>query len=406
MRLLLEVLNGGGEETRIVGGAVRNALLGLPINDIDLASTATPAVVTARAEAAGLKVVPTGVEHGTVTVVVEGVPFEVTTLREDVETRGRHATVRFGRDFAADARRRDFTINGLSVDRDGTIHDHVGGMADLEARRVAFIGDAAARIREDYLRILRFFRFHAEYGEGPLDPNGFSAAVRERRGLAILSHERVRTELIKLLRARRAVEVLVELSDAGFVQWFLGGVVELGRLGRVAALEATMGVRDGIRRLAAMGVMVAEDAERLRERLRLSNAEHARCAAFAATLARVKSLASPIDGAELRRLVAEFGLEAVTDVAIATEGEPRPIATPEAREALRRYQAGLDPLPNFPVRGRDLLARGAPKGIELGRRLKRAKEAWLAAGCPTGPEAAERFIAVALAEATEGPTRL
>jgi poly(A) polymerase len=213
LRLLLEALNGDGEETRLVGGAVRNALLGRPVTDRDCTTTATPHVTMQRAEAAGFKPVPTGIEHGTVTVVVDGEPFEVTTLREDVTTDGRRAVVRFGRDFAADARRRDFTINALSVSRDGRLHDYTGGVADLAARRVRFIGDARNRIREDFLRILRFFRFHAEYGEGEPDPAGLAAAVRERAGLAGLSHERIRTELLKLLAAPGAVETLQRLAS-------------------------------------------------------------------------------------------------------------------------------------------------------------------------------------------------
>jgi poly(A) polymerase len=232
---LLEILDCRGEETRIVGGAVRNALLGRPIADVDLATTATPVEVMARAEAAGFKAVPTGVEHGTVTVVAEGTPYEVTTLREDVETHGRRATVRFGRDFEADARRRDFTINALSLGLDGTVHDYVGGLADIASRRVVFIGEPAARIREDYLRILRFFRFNAEYSDGPLDPAGLSAALRERQGLAILSRERVRLEFLKLLAARRAVEVVETLALAGFALRIIRGVVELGRLSRAAS---------------------------------------------------------------------------------------------------------------------------------------------------------------------------
>ncbi len=177
---LLAVLDRDGEEARVVGGAVRNALIGLPHGDIDIATTALPAEVTRRAEAAGFKAVPTGVDHGTVTVVVASKPFEVTTLREDVETFGRHATVKFGRDWKRDAGRRDFTMNGLSLSADGAVHDHVGGVADLRARRVRFIGDAATRIAEDYLRILRFFRFHAYYGEGHPDAEGLHATIVAR----------------------------------------------------------------------------------------------------------------------------------------------------------------------------------------------------------------------------------
>lgn len=176
---VLDVLDGDGEEARLVGGAVRNALMQRPVSDHDIATTAPPEIVMARAQAAGLKVKPTGIAHGTVTVLVGRQPFEVTTLREDIETDGRHAVVCFGRDFAQDALRRDFTINALSLSRDGTIHDYAGGLDDLARRRVRFIGDPATRIREDYLRILRFFRFSAEYGEGPLDADGLAAADRK-----------------------------------------------------------------------------------------------------------------------------------------------------------------------------------------------------------------------------------
>ena len=187
---VLKALDGVGEETRIAGGAVRDLALGLTPGDFDLATTATPEAVMARARAAGFRVVPTGLAHGTVTVIVDGRPFEVTTLREDIATDGRHAVVKFGRDFRADALRRDFTINALSLDAKGRVHDYCDGLADLAARRVRFIGDASQRIREDYLRILRFFRFSARYGEGPLDAEGFAAAIAERDGLSVLSRER------------------------------------------------------------------------------------------------------------------------------------------------------------------------------------------------------------------------
>src|SRR6478672_10004804 len=201
---VLGLLNGDGEEARVVGGAVRNALLKIPIGDIDIATTAVPDEVIRRAKAAGIKSVPTGIEHGTVTLVVEARPFEVTTLREDVETYGRKAKVAFGRDWARDAERRDFTINGLSVDAEGVVHDHVGGLADIAARRVRFIGDPARRIAEDYLRVLRFFRIHAAYGEGEPDRAGYLACIAARGGLAGLSAERVRMEILKLMIAKGA----------------------------------------------------------------------------------------------------------------------------------------------------------------------------------------------------------
>src|SRR5258705_6881682 len=198
---VLEMLNGNGEEARVVGGAVRNALLKIPTGDIDIAPTAVPDEVIRRAKAAGIKSVPTGIEHGTVTLVVDAQPFEVTTLREDTETFGRRAKVAFGRDWVRDAERRDFTINGLSVDAGGVVHDHVGGLADIAARRVRFIGNASERIQEDYLRILRFFRFHAAYGAGEPDRAGYLACVAGRAGLSALSAERVRMEMLKLMVA-------------------------------------------------------------------------------------------------------------------------------------------------------------------------------------------------------------
>ena len=173
--------NGDGEEARVVGGAVRNALLRIPIGDIDIATTALPDEVVRRAKAAGIKSVPTGIEHGTVTLVVDAQPFEVTTLREDTETFGRKAKVAFGRDWVRDAERRDFTINGLSVDAEGVVHDHVGGLDDIAARRVRFIGDPDQRIAEDYLRILRFFRIHAAYGAGEPDRAGYLACIAGAR---------------------------------------------------------------------------------------------------------------------------------------------------------------------------------------------------------------------------------
>src|SRR6202522_1587834 len=198
---VLGLLDGNGEEARVVGGAVRNALLRIPTGDIDIATTSLPTEVVRRAKAAGIKSVPTGLEHGTVTLVVDGQPFEVTTLRQDIETFGRKAKVAFGRDWKIDAERRDFTMNALSISRDGMVHDYVDGLADLKARRVRFIGDPARRIAEDYLRILRFFRFQASYAHGAPDPAGLAACIAARRGLDMLSRERLRAELMKLLIA-------------------------------------------------------------------------------------------------------------------------------------------------------------------------------------------------------------
>src|SRR6266705_729654 len=271
---VLELLSGNGEEARVVGGAVRNALLKIPIGDIDIATTALPDEVIRRAKAAGVKSVPTGIEHGTVTLVVDAEPFEVTTLREDTETFGRKAKVAFGRDWVRDAERRDFTINGLSVDADGVVHDHVGGLADIAARRVRFIGDAGQRIAEDYLRILRFFRMHAAYGSGEPDRAGYLACIGGRAGLSSLSAERMRMEMLKLLVAEGTLVAVTAMADGGLLLPILGGVSYTGPLAMMMSAERTLGFgASPIRRLGALAVAVTEDARRVAARLRLTNAE-------------------------------------------------------------------------------------------------------------------------------------
>ena len=370
---LLTVLDRDGEEARVVGGAVRNALLGLPHGDIDIATTALPAEVTRRAAAAGFKPVPTGVDHGTVTVVAAGKPFEVTTLREDVETFGRHATVKFGRDWKRDAERRDFTMNGLSLSAGGEVHDYVGGVADLNARRVRFIGDAATRIAEDYLRILRFFRFHAYYGEGHPDAEGLHAAISARAGLEQLSRERVRMELMKLMLAPHAVPVLAVMAEAGLLGSVLGGVPYLASFANMAKVEAACGVApDATRRLGALGVWVVEDAERLWQRLRLSNAEHERLAALDGWW-RVSPATSEVSARELTYSV---GPERFTERVMlawarswngARNAEWHVLAT-----LPRRWSA-----PVFPLKAADFIARGVEKGPLLGAALARAETAWI-----------------------------
>src|ERR1700737_1669603 len=247
---VLELLNGDGEEARVAGGAARNALLKIPTGDIDIAPTALPTEVIRRAKAAGIKSVPTGIDHGTVTLVVDAQPFEVTTLREDTETFGRRATVAFGRDWVCDARRRDFTINGLSVDAEGVVHDHVGGLDDIAARRVRFIGDPNRRIAEDYLRILRFFRIHAAYGSGEPDRAGYLACIGAREGLASLSAERRRMEMLKLMVAEGAAGAITAMVDGGLLLPIFGGVAYTGPFRAIIAAERVLGLKpDAVRRL-------------------------------------------------------------------------------------------------------------------------------------------------------------
>jgi len=377
---LLAVLDRDGEEARVVGGAVRNALLGEPIGDIDVATTAVPAEVVRRVTAAGFKAVPTGIAHGTVTVVVEGRPFEVTTLRQDIETDGRHAKVAFGRDWRCDAERRDFTMNALFLARDGTIHDPVGGLADLAERRVRFIGAPEQRIAEDYLRILRFFRFHAAYGDGgPPDAAGLRACIAGRAGLETLSRERVRMEMLKLILARHAVPALAVMTETGLLQAVLGGVPLLASFSNMIKLEAALALAgDPVRRLGALAVSVIEDAERLRERLRLTNAEHEHLCSMAD---RWWQIAPAGDEQAARTLLYRLGPQLFTDrVLLAWTRSPQGAADAAWRALATlpaRWQA-----PKFPLKAADFLARGLGRGPAIGAALRAAEEAWVKAGFP------------------------
>ena len=392
---VLALLNGGGEQARVVGGAVRNALMGRPHTDHDVTTTAVPAMVIARCRAAGLRTIPTGIAHGTVTVLAEGRPYEVTTLREDVETDGRHAVIRFGRDFEQDAMRRDFTINALSVDLEGEIHDYTGGLADLAAERVRFIGDPATRIREDYLRTLRFFRFTAEYAGGAPDPEGLSAAVAERGGLARLSRERVRQELLKLVAARRAPDAVAAMSEAGLLGPLLAGVPQPCRLGRLATIAPDAGA---LPRLAALGVIVREDAERLRDLLKLSNAEATRLAAAADALARLHGTDGAPQPRLLREVLYDHGRVGADDGLVLAWAESGAPADDPGWAAARRFLADT-PEPRLPFSGSDLIARGLPAGKPLGQALKRLQAAWIRAGFPQDPHALAELLERAMPEA-------
>lgn len=381
---LLSALNRDGEEARIVGGAVRNALIGEPVADIDIATTCLPQETMRRARAAGFKAVPTGVEHGTVTVVVDGAPFEVTTLRRDVETDGRHAVVAFGRDFREDALRRDFTFNALGLDAAGTLHDYADGLADLAARRVRFIGAASERIAEDFLRILRFFRFHARYGVGEPERAALDACIAGRAGLDGLSRERIWAELRKLLGAPRAAETLQVMAGAGLLMPVVGGVPRLSRFSAIAD-----GPGEGVYpafRLAALTVGVSEDAMRLRERLRLSNAEFERVAGIAAALEALSGRATFPEIASVRRLAHRIGADAVAGglVLLATDGRSAD---------LHELIAELGRTPPFLPTGKDVLALGVSAGPKVGQVLDAAREAWIEAGCPAGRDAQLPLIA-------------
>ena len=396
---VLKLLNADGEEARVVGGAVRNALLRLPIGDVDIATTALPEEVTRRAKAAGIKSVPTGVEHGTVTLVVDAKPFEVTTLREDTETFGRKAKVTFGRDWARDAERRDFTINGLSVDADGCVHDYVGGLEDIAARRVRFIGEPSRRIAEDYLRILRFFRIHAAYGAGEPDRAGYLACIVGREGLASLSAERIRVEILKLMIADGAVASVNAMVEGGLSLQVFGGVAYTGPFAALISIEHTLGLPpDPIRRLGALAVAVTEDARRLASRLRLTNAETKMLDSMGHRWWRLAGM----DETRARRRLYRLGEERYRDRPILAwarlGGRSDDPSWRELASLPARWTA-----PKFPLHAADFLARGVAQGPELGQALALAEDAWLAAGFPLDRSSLDTIADQAVARLNREP---
>ncbi len=366
---MFAALSGGDIETRAVGGAVRDALLGLKVKEIDLATTALPERVLSLAAEAGLKAVPTGLEHGTVTLIAKGVPFQVTTLRRDVETFGRHAKVAFTRSFEEDARRRDFTLNALYADRLGRVFDPLGGLDDLMQGRVRFIGSAEARIREDFLRILRFFRFHAYYGQGEMDAEGLRACVTLRDGLQLLSAERISGELKRILVAPRAVATIGALYGYGLLTEVLGGVPRLSRFEALAGIESVLELApDAALRLAALAVFVEEDAMRISQRLRLSNAERDTLALAA------RQLPGLPDKKAGKRALYHLGDQDYREAVLLSWASSSPAedaAWGEAYALPDRWQP-----PAFPVRGSDLTALGL-EGPAIGHALERLEEHWL-----------------------------
>jgi tRNA nucleotidyltransferase/poly(A) polymerase len=386
LQRLLAVLSEGGEEARIAGGAIRNVLLGAAVTDIDIATTTLPEETVRRTRAAGFKPVPTGIEHGTVTVVAGGRPFEVTTLRADVETFGRHARVAFGRDWKADAERRDFTMNALYAEADGAVIDLVGGLADVESRTLRFIGDPEARIREDYLRILRFFRFFAWYGAGRPDAEGLKACARLKDGLKQLSAERVWSELKKLLSAPDPSRALLWMRQAGV----LGMVLPEGEKWGIDAIhaltkaEADLGwTPDPLTRLEAI---LPPDAARMKElgkRLKLSNAEADRLMRWAqagpvpsstpeTALVRMLYRGDPTAIEDHLRIVfaAARGRAADDDNALVEAG-----GYSRLLGMLQKWKR-----PVFPVSGDDLRGLGLEQGKGVGELLAGLESEWIDTG--------------------------
>lgn len=359
------MLTDAGFQAFAVGGCVRDSLLEMPVKDIDIATDAVPEKVLNLAEAAGFHAIPTGIEHGTVTVVAHGVPHEVTTFRHDVETDGRRATVAFAGTIHEDAKRRDFTMNALYADPAGKVMDPIGGLPDLAARRIRFIEDAVTRIREDYLRSLRFFRFHAWYGDADegFDPEAIAAIASHVDGLANLSRERVGGELLKLLAAPDPAPAVAGMRTTGVLAAILPGGDDRA-LAPLVHLETTLGVLpDALRRLAVLG------GEDLRDRLRLSRKDATR-------LADIGTATSMTPGEAGYRL----GAETATDGLLVTAAA---LGSPLDMEAIgtARHAAGQV----LPIRAADLMPDYT--GVELGRVTRQLEQAWIESGFTLSREA-------------------
>ncbi|MBL8551441.1 MAG: CCA tRNA nucleotidyltransferase [Hyphomonadaceae bacterium] len=373
----LEAARPGGN--RFVGGCVRNAVMGRAADDIDIATQLTPDEATKAAEAAGFVAVPTGVEHGTVTIVAAHTPFEVTTLRRDVETDGRRAVVAFTEDWAEDAMRRDFRLNALYAAPDGSVFDPTGGgIDDAKAGRVIFIGDADERIREDYLRILRFFRFNAWYGRGALDAAGLDACARMLAGLDGLSVERVWKETKKLLAAEDPRAALEAMEATGARGKALPELARGDRLLRLIGLETDYFLaHDAVRRLAA-GVADQAAAAALAKRLKLANEERDRLIDALGAQERIVSFLSP---REMRRAVYRAGLQAFEDRAMIAWAESGSAGAASQWRALLEM-ARTWPRPKFPLTGDEVMAAGAAAGPKVGAVLREVEAWWVDADFP------------------------
>ncbi|MFC7537137.1 CCA tRNA nucleotidyltransferase [Sphingomonas sp. GCM10030256] len=377
---MLEALDAGGDSTRLVGGAVRDLLLQLPHNDLDLATRIPPLEVVSRLEAAGIKAIPTGIDHGTVTAVSNGTVVEITTLRCDLSTDGRRAKVAFTDDWRADAERRDFTINAMFAEAmTGAIHDLVGGLADLEQRRVRFIGEPLQRIAEDHLRILRFFRFHARFGSGDPEPADLAACAARANDLMALSRERIADELLKLLALPDPSHTVRVMLANSILRAVLPEIEEAGaqRLERLLAAEREAGIQaHPLRRLAALLPPVPPVAEKIAARLKLSNRARQRLA----------SAAVAASGADARALAYSIGQEAAVD---------RLLLAGDAAQA--RAIAGWA-VPVLPLSGGLLIKRGLLPGPAVARTLKAIEARWVAEGFPDEGRLAE-LVDEALASA-------
>jgi poly(A) polymerase len=373
IRAVFSAFAGAGFDVRVVGGAVRNTLMGRPVADIDLATVALPEQTIALAKQSGLRVVPTGLKHGTVSILSGEKSFEVTTLRRDVETSGRHAIVAFTDDWAADASRRDFTINALYCDASGLLYDPLGGYPDIQARTVRFIGHAEERIREDYLRILRFFRFTAEYCAEAPDATGLRACAVARDGLKLLSAERVKGEFLRILVAERAFDIIEVMFEHGFVVEILGLAPAPRHLAQRISLERILNLpADPVGRLGCLAVGTAEDALSLSRRLKVSNEERR----VLLDTGLWREISPGLSGPDVRRRMYDSGADRIKQRVLTAWARADGGVMERTWETLWA-EVSLWVVPRLPVHGRDVIDAGVPSGEQVGKILAAVEGWWL-----------------------------
>ena len=394
VRAVIAALAADGGEVRFVGGAVRNALLGRPVKDVDIATPLTPDKVIRRLTDSGIKAVPTGIEHGTVTALAGAQSFEVTTLRSDIETDGRHAVIAFTNDWRQDAARRDFTINALYASPDGEIFDYHEGLQDIAARRVRFIGDPRARIREDFLRTLRRFRFHAWYGKGDIDAAALKAAVEERQNLSRLSGERIAQEFLRLLEAENPLSVLHVMMATGILAEIIPDMPSMLRLDRLCAIDAAnFFAPDPVLRLAAL-IPMKEAAERIAGRFKLSNKDRDRIVDLAEAREQIVSYLSI---REVRKLLYRLGKERFRDRVFLRWAEDAHASSAIQWRAMLAFADAWE-RPVFPLSGHDVIKAGVPEGPQVGHILSQVEAWWIDADFTDDRlSIAERLKAVVLA---------
>jgi len=379
-RALFDAITAGGGSVRFVGGCVRDAILGRPVSDIDLATDVEPARVIELLGARKIRAVPTGLDHGTITAIPEHRPFEITTLRQDVETDGRRAAVQFTHDWSVDAGRRDFTMNALSADPDGTVYDYVGGLPDLRAGRVRFIGDAAERIAEDYLRILRFFRFHANYASTVPDGEALQACRDAATHVEKLSGERVWQEMARILVVVEPMQVFALMEEARILRLLLPVGRSTSRLQAMAALEDMLKVApEPVRRLTALIQPNRQEASQIATRLRLSRADTSRLDNLSAS--RGESRAGMPELA-LRRSLYMLGVDFFQDLILLDWADQIARDPSVAAGNILDWKATWDAAhdwvpPDFHLTGEDIIAAGIEEGPRVGDLLEDVEEWWV-----------------------------